>query len=178
MRVSNHNAAVYIGVSKLNKSALSCLTVSNNRSCTYWLLTMRWMDSQDCSQLQLLHPLDLHHSPLSLHLSTLRVLQPAPGAPHPPTPPPLALPAPASTTNLFEFINSVRGKPKLLHDGYHYSLHSPRHPIKWIRRSRIGTKDYLHSLIITQDRQLITFCEESPTLHVYLFMIIICCVIY
>ena len=29
--------------------------------------------------------LDLHHPP-SLHLSTLRVLQPAPGAPSPPTP--------------------------------------------------------------------------------------------
>ena len=72
-------------------------------------------------------------SPPSLHLPTLplSVLQPAPGAASPPTPPPLdfsplAPPAPASTTTLFEFIDSVRGKPKLLHDGYLYTHHATR----------------------------------------------------
>jgi hypothetical protein len=65
-------------------------------------------------------------------------LQPAPTAPLPtlqrvqplPTPPlPVlhAAPPPAASTNTtIEFINSTRGKPKLLHDGYTYVYHKDR----------------------------------------------------
>ena len=64
----------------------------------------------------------------------LPTLQPAPATLHHPRPtssPPLpvlqpALPPQASTNTRIEFIDSVRGKPKLIHDGYIYTFHQTR----------------------------------------------------
>ena len=56
-------------------------------------------------------------------------LQPAPATPQLPVLHPAPLP-PASTNKSIEFINSSRGKPKLLHDGYTYNYHKSKahHP--------------------------------------------------
>ena len=66
-----------------------------------------------------------------VQLPTLRSAPAASRQPALPSIPPLpvlqpAPPPPASTNTLIEFINSMRSKPKLLHDGYIYTFHDTR----------------------------------------------------